>query len=228
MVHHLKNDTWRIFRIMAEFVDGYEFVASAGPTVTIFGSARNEPGELYYEKSCALAQKLVKAGYGVITGGGPGIMEAGNRGATMAGGESIGFNIELPMEQKPNPFIKTLISFHYFFCRKVMFLKETKALVIFPGGYGTMDEFFEALTLVQTGRTRRFPIVLIGTDFWTELIAWIKKHQLGRKYISPEDLDMFQLVDDVKDVLPIIRKFYRKSPVVKAAKKKRITKKKHS
>lgn len=226
MIHHLKDDTWRIFRIMAEFVDGFEFVANAGPTVTIFGSARTKPGAFYYEKACELAQKLVKGGYGVITGGGPGIMEAGNRGATLAGGKSIGFNIELPMEQEPNPFIKTLINFHYFFCRKVMFLKETKALVIFPGGYGTMDEFFEALTLVQTGRAHTFPVILVGSDFWSELVDWIRKHQLGSDYIVENDLDIFHLVDDVNDVLPIIRRFYRNKPVKKKAAKKKTAKKK--
>jgi uncharacterized protein (TIGR00730 family) len=209
--HYLKDDAWRIFRIMAEFIDGFEFLANAGKTVTIFGSARTKPNNRYYKDACELGKLLVKAGYGVITGGGPGIMEAGNKGASEAGGKSIGFNIELPMEQKPNPFIKTMMNFHYFFCRKVMFLKETKALVIFPGGYGTMDEFFESLTLVQTGRGKRFPVVLVGKDYWTGLIKWIETSLLACDYIEPKDLKIFHLVDDIKDVVPIINTYYKKS-----------------
>jgi hypothetical protein len=208
--HYLKDDTWRIFRIMAEFVDGFEFLANAGNTVTIFGSARTKPGNCYYEQARACAKLLVKAGYGVITGGGPGIMEAGNRGASEAGGRSIGFNIELPMEQKPNPYIKTLVNFHYFFCRKVMFLKEAKALVIFPGGYGTMDEFFESLTLIQTGRGKRFPVVLVGTEYWNGLIKWMQDSLLEKDYIEPQDLKIFHVVDDIHEVVPIIKKFYKK------------------
>lgn len=213
MLHHLKDDTWRIFRIMAEFVDGFEFIRHAGPTVTMFGSARIKPGEYYYEEARKLAKLLVKAGYGIITGGGPGIMESGNRGAKEAGGKSIGFNIELPLEQTPNPFIKTLVNFHYFFCRKVMFVKETKALVIFPGGYGTMDEFWEAVTLVQTGRNREFPVILVGKDFWTDLIGWMKKHLLNKNYIEEKDMKIFHLVKDIKEVAPLIKKFYQKKTV---------------
>jgi uncharacterized protein (TIGR00730 family) len=207
--HYSKDDTWRVFRIMAEFIDGFEFLANAGDTVTIFGSARTKPSDHFYREACRLAKLLVKAGYGVITGGGPGIMEAGNKGAKEAGGKSIGFNIELPMEQKPNPFITMLMNFHYFFCRKVMFLKETKALVIFPGGYGTMDEFFESITLIQTGRAKKFPVVLVGKEYWECLIKWMEDNLLANDYIEAQDLKIFHLVDTAEDVVSIIQKFYQ-------------------
>ena len=151
---------------------------------------------------------LVKEGYAVITGGGPGIMEAGNKGATKADGESIGLNIELPFEQKPNPYVKTLINFHYFFCRKVMFVKYAKAFVIFPGGFGTLDEFFESITLIQTERIEKFPVILFGSDYWTGLIDWLRDKMLGSKNINPEDLDIFEVVDTPEEVIKVIRNFY--------------------
>ncbi|MCK5581005.1 MAG: TIGR00730 family Rossman fold protein [Candidatus Omnitrophica bacterium] len=210
----MKNleDPWRVFRIMAEFVDGFHQFSEIGDAVTIFGSARTRKTNKYYKEADKTASLLVKEGYAVITGGGPGIMEAGNKGASSAKGASIGLNIELPFEQKPNPYIRTLINFHYFFCRKVMFVKYAKAFVIFPGGYGTMDEFFESITLIQTQRIEKFPVILYGSDFWKGLIDWLKNSVLKKeKNIDPEDLDIFKIVDKPEDVIKIIRDFYKKN-----------------
>jgi uncharacterized protein (TIGR00730 family) len=204
-------DQWRIFRIMAEFVEGFDRLHKVDNAVTIFGSARLKPDHKMYHLAEKTAALLVKSGYSVITGGGPGIMEAGNRGAFMAKGESIGLNIELPFEQKPNPFIKTLINFHYFFCRKVMFVKYAKAVVVFPGGFGTLDELFESLTLVQTGRMPKVPVILVGSYFWNGMEEWMKESILGEKCIDGNDLYLYRIVDDPQDVVKAINAYYKKN-----------------
>lgn len=202
------EDPWRVFRIMAEFVDGFHQLSEIGPAVSIFGSSRTKPTHRMYKMAEKTAQLLAKEGYAIITGGGPSIMEAGNKGATKAGGESLGLNIDLPFEQKPNRYIKTLINFHYFFCRKVMFVKYAKAFVIFPGGFGTLDEFFESITLIQTQRMERFPVVLVGSYFWKGLVDWLRHAVLKEKNIDVVDLDIFQIVDSPEEVIKAIRKFY--------------------
>jgi hypothetical protein len=207
----LRNeDPWRVFRIMAEFVDGFHELSEVGPAVSIFGSARTKPSALLFKKAEKTAELLVKAGYAVITGAGPGIMEAGNKGAKQAKGQSIGLNIDLPFEQKPNRYITELIDFHYFFCRKVMFVKYATAFVIFPGGFGTLDEFFESITLIQTRRMGTFPVILFGSAYWGGLIDWLKKSVLKEKNIDPQDIDIFQVVDSPEDVIKVIRKFYNR------------------
>ena len=204
------EDPWRVFRIMAEFVDGFHQLSQIGEAVTIFGSARTKPNHDMYQKAQKTAQLLVKEGYSVITGGGPGIMEAANRGAFIDPGRSIGLNIELPFEQKPNEYISLLINFHYFFCRKVMFVKYAKAFVIFPGGFGTLDEFFESITLIQTERINRFPVVLFGTAYWGGLIRWLEESLLKEGNINKKDLNIFTVVDKPEDVIKAIRSFYKK------------------
>ena len=204
-------DQWRIFRIMAEFVEGFDRLHKVDNAVTIFGSARLKPDHKMYQMAEKTAELLVKNGYSVITGGGPGIMEAGNRGAFMAKGESIGLNIELPFEQKPNPFIKTLINFHYFFCRKVMFVKYARAVIVFPGGYGTLDELFESLTLVQTGRMPKVPVILFGSYYWKGLEEWMRARILGEKCIDENDLYLFNVVDDPEDAVNVINGYYKKN-----------------
>ncbi len=203
-------DHWRIFRIMSEFVEGFDRMHTVDNAVTIFGSARLKPNHRMYQQCERTAKLLAENGYQVITGGGPGIMEAGNRGAFLAKGESIGLNIELPFEQKPNPYIRTLINFHYFFCRKVMFVKYAKAVVVFPGGFGTMDELFESLTLVQTGRMPRVPVIMVGSYFWKGLEGWMKERLLDEKCIDENDLYLYQIVDEPEEVVKIIKDFYRK------------------
>ncbi|MBD3392486.1 MAG: TIGR00730 family Rossman fold protein [Chitinivibrionales bacterium] len=205
-----QDETWRIFRIMAEFVEGFEVLSQIGPCVTVFGSARTEEDEAYYQLTRNTAQLLVNNGYGVITGGGPGIMAAANQGASEANGISIGLNIQLPYEQVPNTFIKTLINFRYFFCRKVMFLKYTSAVIVLPGGYGTMDEMFETLTLIQTQRVSHLPLILMGTDYWQGLFEWLRAEMLRRKYIDPEDLDLMRTTDSPEEAMAIINDFYVK------------------
>jgi len=205
-----KEDPWRVFRIMAEFVDGFHELSEIGPAVSIFGSARTKPTSQWHKQAEKTAGLLAKEGYAVITGAGPGIMEAGNKGAAKAKGISIGLNIDLPFEQKPNRYVKHLIDFHYFFCRKVMFVKYAKAFVIFPGGFGTLDEFFESITLIQTERMGRFPVILYGSKFWGGLIDWLKKSVLKEKNIDPQDMDIFQVVDTPEDVIKAIRDFYNK------------------
>lgn len=204
------EDPWRVFRIMSEFVDGFHEMSDIGPAVTIFGSARTAPDHRWYKDAEKTAGLLVKEGYAVITGGGPGVMEAANKGAMESAGQSIGLNIDLPFEQKPNPYITRLIHFHYFFARKVMFLKYAKAFVIFPGGYGTLDELFESLTLMQTKRMEKFPVILYDSKFWKGLMGWIKGDLVDVKNISPEDVDLFTLVDSPQGVVNVIRKFYKK------------------
>ncbi|MBF0522763.1 MAG: TIGR00730 family Rossman fold protein [Candidatus Omnitrophica bacterium] len=209
------EDPWRVFRIMAEFVEGFDSLSKIGDAVTIFGSARTPAAHKHYQMAEKTAYLLSKEGYAIITGGGPGIMEAGNKGAGRAGGLSVGLNIELPFEQKPNPYINKMINFHYFFCRKVMFLKYAKAFVIFPGGFGTFDELFESLTLIQTKRIPGFPVVFFGSDYWAGLMAWIKQTVLVKeKYINEEDLDIFKVVDKPEDVVKVIKDFYKKKRIV--------------
>lgn len=204
------QDPWRIFRIMAEFVEGFEELADIGPAVTIFGSARTKTGDKYYKLAEETAFLLAKDGYSIITGAGPGIMEAANKGAKSGGFSSIGLNIQVPVAQKPNRFVTKLLEFRYFFCRKVMFLKYAKASVIFPGGFGTMDEFFEIITLIQTQRIDSFPVVLVGSEYWKGLGDWIKKSMLNTNRISEEDLSIFSIVDSPSEVIKVIKIFYSK------------------
>jgi uncharacterized protein (TIGR00730 family) len=206
------SDSWVIFKVMSEFVEGFEKLAKIGPCVTIFGSARVKPSHPYYKMAEEIAYQLVQQGYGVITGGGPGIMEAGNKGASKAGGKSVGLNIYLPHEQKGNPFIDPdkLITFDYFFVRKVMFMKYSQGFIVMPGGFGTLDELSEALTLIQTKKIGRFPIVLVGKKFWGGMIDWIKKTLLAEQLISEEDLDLFNLVDTPEQAVKVIDEFYGK------------------
>ncbi|HMD68162.1 MAG TPA: TIGR00730 family Rossman fold protein [Chitinivibrionales bacterium] len=204
------DDTWRIFRIMAEFVEGFETLSKIGPCVTIFGSARTAAGDLYYEMARSVASLAVKHGYGVITGGGGGIMEGANRGAYEANGTSVGLNIQLPFEQVPNKYIRLLLSFRHFFCRKVMFLKYTSAVVVLPGGFGTMDELFETLTLIQTHKSETLPLVIMGKSYWKELIEWLRAGMLEKGYISPEDFDLVRLTDDPQETIDIINAFMKK------------------
>ena len=205
------NDSWAIFKIMGEFVNGYEKLSKIGPCVSIFGSARTKPDHKYYKLAEEVAQKIVDHGYGVITGCCPGIMEAGNKGANIAGGTSVGLNIDLPFEQHDNPYIDSdkSLDFDYFFVRKVMFVKYASAYVVMPGGFGTMDEVMESLTLMQTGKTRRIPVVLVGTKFWSGLIEWIKDKLLGEGMISEKDLDLFKVVDTAEEVSQAIFDFYQ-------------------
>ena len=200
----IREDPWRIFRIMAEFVDSFETLAAAGPAVTIFGSARMLRQDRYYKMVVELAGELVRHELAIITGGGPGIMEAANRGAAERQGRSVGLNIQLPREQKSNRYVNIPINFHYFFSRKVCFVKYSIGFIFMPGGYGTLDEFFELVTLVQTERIPLFPLVLIGREFWQGLVRWMKGTVLDRGYISPEDLELFTLTDDPKEAVDII------------------------
>jgi uncharacterized protein (TIGR00730 family) len=203
-----KSDTWRVFRIMAELVEGFEGLSNIGPAVTIFGSARIAPGSPYYDKCLRVAENLAKDGFAVISGGGPGIMEAANKGAQNGNGTSVGLNIALPMEQTQNPFQDVRIEFRYFFVRKLMFVKYAVAYVIFPGGFGTMDELFEALTLIQTKKIRGFPVVLVGKEYWSGLLDWMKKTALAANSINQEDLDLMHIVDEPEEVCAIINKRY--------------------
>ncbi len=207
------NDTWQIFRIMSEFVDGFETLSKLGPAVTIFGSARTKPGSEHYEKAVEIARRLAKEGYGIITGGGPGIMEAANKGAQEENADSIGLNIDLPFEQHHNPYIDEdkLLDFRYFFVRKVMFIKYAQAFVVMPGGFGTLDELFEALTLIQTRKIQKFPVILFDSSYWQGLLNWIKSELLEKyQYISPEDLNIIHVTDSVNEVIEIINRFYEK------------------
>ncbi|MCL2001724.1 MAG: TIGR00730 family Rossman fold protein [Planctomycetes bacterium] len=201
-------DPWRVFRIMAEFVEGFEAMAQIENGISIFGSARTPETDRYYQMASDLAGELAMSGYTIITGGGPGIMEAANRGAKETKGLSVGLNIDLPYEQKPNPYIGKLLSFRYFFCRKVMFSKYSQAIVVFPGGFGTLDELFEHLTLVQTQKIPPLPIVLVGTDFWKDLINWLQDQLLTReKYISPEDLLLYKITDTVEETVSVLKEW---------------------
>jgi len=202
------EDPWRIFRIMSEFVEGFGELSQIGPAVAIFGSARTKPKDKYYKLAEKTTKLLCKNGFAIITGAGPGIMEAANKGAKEAGGISVGLNIQVPIAQKPNKFITKLIEFRYFFARKVMFLKYAKAFLVFPGGFGTMDEFFEAVTLVQTKRVEAFPVILIGREYWAGLVDWIKESMLKKDRIIKKDLNIFHVVDIPEEALKIIKVFY--------------------
>lgn len=199
------DETWRVFRIMSEFVEGFEALSRIPAAVSIFGSARCPHGDPYYAMAEELGRALAQRGFGVITGGGPGIMEAANKGAAAAGGVSVGLNIYLPHEQAANTYQTVSLKFRYFFCRKVMFVKYAVAFVCFPGGFGTLDEFFEALTLIQTQKTDPFPVILVGSAFWLPMVEWMRTSQLhDHAYLSEGDLDLFQLTDSVDDILAVI------------------------
>ncbi len=202
-----QGDSWRMFRIISEFVEGFDTLsAMKRPGVTIYGSARTEEDHPDYQKTRELARKLAELGYGIVTGGGPGIMEAANRGASDAGGLSIGLNIDLPHEQEGNPYVNLPIDFRYFFVRKVMFMKYSMAFVCMPGGFGSLDELFESLTLIQTRKIKPFPIILVGSTYWTGLVDWIKEQMLATGKIGEEDLLLFELMDEVEDIVKYIRK----------------------
>jgi uncharacterized protein (TIGR00730 family) len=201
------EESWRMFRIMAEFVDAFETMSNIHNAVSIFGSARVKPEDEYYQKAEKLARLLAQNGFNVITGGGPGVMEAANKGACEGGGKSVGMNIRLPFEQKPNPYANVRIDYKYFFIRKVMFVKYAVAYVIMPGGYGTMDEFFEALTLIQTKRIKSFPVILMGSEYWRGLLDWMKKTMQQEDKILPADFDLIQVIDDPEEVVKHIKKY---------------------
>ncbi|WP_046758738.1 LOG family protein [Kordia jejudonensis] len=208
------NDSWALFKIMGEFVNGFEKMSQIGPCVSIFGSARTKPEDKYYKLAQDIAHKIVDHGYGVITGGGPGIMEAGNKGAHLGGGTSVGLNIVLPFEQHDNPYIDPdkSINFDYFFVRKVMFVKYSQGFVVMPGGFGTLDELFEAITLIQTKKIDKFPIILVGAEFWSGLMDWVKATLLDKfENISAHDLDLIHIVDNEDQVLDILDAFYKKT-----------------
>ncbi len=199
-----RQEPWRLFRIMAEFVDSFEMMSKVGPAVSVFGGALMPPTDPWFAKAEELGRLLVKNGYAVITGGGPGIMEAVNKGASEAGGISVGLNIELPHEQKPNPYVNRLLEFRYFFVRKVCFVKYASGFILFPGGYGTLDEFFESITLIQTERIQRFPIVLMGREHWLGLADWMHKKLLAQNLIAAGDLDLFHLADDPREAVEFV------------------------
>ncbi|MCX8533577.1 LOG family protein [Chryseobacterium luquanense] len=211
----ITKDSWMVFKVMAEFVDGYEKMARIGPCVSIFGSARLKPETKYYNMAVEIAEKITKIGFGVITGGGPGIMEAGNKGAFNAKGKSIGLNIDLPFEQHFNPYINKLYSlnFDYFFVRKVMFVKYSQGFIVMPGGFGTLDELTEAMTLIQTNKIGKFPIVLVGSEFWSGLLDWFKETLLTEGMISEGDLDLYRVVDTADEAVAHIKAFYDKYSV---------------
>ena len=206
------HDSWSVFKIMAEVVEGYEELARIGPCVAVFGSARTKPGDICYDTAERVAYLLTKKGFGIITGGGPGAMEAANKGAHYAGGKSVGLNISLPHEQHANRFIDSdkLLNFDYFFTRKLMFMRYSQGYVVLPGGFGTLDELFEAITLIQTHKLVRFPIVLMSRNYWGGLLGWIKDKLLGEGKISPEDMEIFHLVDTAEEAVEVINDFYKK------------------
>lgn len=206
-----REDPWRVFRIMSEFVEGFEVLSEVGAAVSIFGSSRTKAGSKYYKLGEEIAYLLAKEGYAVITGSGPGLMEAANKGARRAKGKSIGLNIQIPSEQKPNKYIDLLLDFRYFFVRKVMFVKYAKAFVILPGGYGTLDEFTEAINLIQTERIGKFPVILFNKEYWKGMVDWLKDKVVKEGCITKDELDIFTVVDTPKEVVTVIRKFYEKS-----------------
>ncbi len=205
----LHLDPWRVLRIMGEFVEGFDELADLGPAVTVFGSARTEPDDPMYEEACETARKLGEEGFAIITGGGPGIMEAANKGAALGGAESVGLGIELPFEQVMNDYVTRSLEFRYFFTRKTMFLKYAQAYVIFPGGFGTMDELMESLTLIQTGKIQNFPVVLFGTSYWEGLLEWIRATMLAGGKISPGDLHIFACTDSPEEVVRVVLESHR-------------------
>src|SRR5919109_1312832 len=206
----LESDPWRVLRIQAEFVEGFDALAAVGPAVTFFGSARVRPPDPMYDAARALAAELARRGFAIITGGGPGIMEAANRGAQEGGGLSVGCNIELPFEQGLNNYVDLGIEFHYFFVRKTMFVKYAEAFVIFPGGFGTMDELFESLTLIQTGKIVHFPVVMFNSSYWAGLHKWIEERVLVEAKISPEDLDLMVVTDDIQHAADVVQQYYQR------------------
>lgn len=206
----VKEDPWRVFRIMSEFVEGFEILSSLGKAVSIFGSSRTSPRDKYYKLTEETAYLLARSGFAVITGSGGGIMEAANKGARRAKGKSIGLNIQIPSEQKANQYVDTLLEFHYFFVRKVMFVKYASAFVIMPGGYGTMDEFFEAVTLIQTGRIPKFPVVLFGKAYWQGMLDWLEKTVVAKGNVDRREMEIFKIADTPAQAVRIIKDFYRK------------------
>ncbi len=206
-----QDDIWRVFRVMSEFVEGFQTLSKLGPCVTIFGSARTKPGSRYYELTTTVAKEFVRNGYGIISGGGPGIMEAANKGAKEAGGASVGINIDLPFEQSANPHIDKdkLITFRHFYVRKVMFAKYAQAFVVMPGGFGTLDELFESVTLVQTKKVTPFPIILMGKEYWGGMLEWVKTTMVAEGTISKKELNLFSLTDDPMETAQIVVEFYR-------------------
>ena len=217
MQDYTQTDPWRVFRIMAEFVEGFEELSNLGPAVSVFGSSRAAPQDPYYSRAVKLGRLLAENQFVVVTGGGPGIMEAANKGAKEAGGASVGLNIELPEVQTPNQYVTKLLSFRYFFVRKLMFSKHSIAFVIFPGGFGTLDEMFEALTLVQTDRIGKasFPVCLFGSEYWNPLLDWLEKAPLSHSYVSAEDMQLFSVTDNEDEVLEIIKTQYDRNAVSK-------------
>jgi uncharacterized protein (TIGR00730 family) len=209
----LHTDPWRVFRIMGEFVEGFDTLADLGPAVSIFGSARVLPADPWYRAAEETGRRFVQEGFAVITGGGPGIMEAANKGATGAGGQSVGCNIELPFEQGMNPYVKTAVNFRYFFVRKTMFVKYAAGFLIFPGGFGTLDELFEALTLIQTGKVRNFPVVLVGTAYWSGMVGWIRDTMAAEGKISPADMDLLLITDSPAEAVAHVVQAYAEQMV---------------
>jgi len=207
-----REETWRIFRIMSEFVEGFEVLSQVGKAVSIFGSSRTKPDTKYYKLAQEIAYLLAEDGYAIMTGSGPGLMEAANKGAKRARGKSIGLNIQIPSQQKPNKYVDLLLDFRYFFVRKVMFVKYAKAFVILPGGYGTLDEFTEAINLIQTERIPKFPVVLFDSAYWEGMLGWLKDTVVKSGCINREELNIFTLVDEPKEVVAEINKFYRNNP----------------
>jgi uncharacterized protein (TIGR00730 family) len=209
------HSSWQIFKIMAEFVDGFESLAKIGPCISIFGSARTQPGTPYYDLTVEVAQKLAAEGFGIITGGGPGIMEAANKGAELAGGKSVGLNIDLPFEQRPNEYIDNdkILNFDYFFVRKVMFTKYSQGFIMMPGGFGTMDEFFEVATLIQTEKFKQMPMVLVGSAYWKGLLDWLESSMLAEGNIEKEDLGLFKMADTADEVVHHTLEYYRTRPL---------------
>jgi hypothetical protein len=204
-----RSDTWRVLRIMAEFIEGFDKLAGVGKAVTVFGSARTHPDDPQYAAASEVGRLLAEAGFATITGSGPGIMEAANKGAKEAGGRSVGCNIELPFEQGANPYVDTTVNFRYFFVRKTMFIKYSAAFIVFPGGFGTLDELFEAITLVQTGKISQFPVILFGTHYWAGLMRWLHARVLGEQKIVEADLDLMTMTDDPKEVVRIVSAAYK-------------------
>jgi uncharacterized protein (TIGR00730 family) len=210
------HSSWQIFKIMAEFVDGFEALAKLGPCISIFGSARTQPGHDHYELAVDISKRLAEEGFGIISGGGPGIMEAANKGAQLGGGKSVGLNIELPFEQHSNPFIDrdANLNFEYFFVRKTMFTKYSQGFIMMPGGFGTMDEFFEVATLIQTGKMLQVPLILVGNDYWRGLVTWMQEVMMERVgYVSPEDINLLQIADTAEEVAQHVMNFYSKNPL---------------
>jgi uncharacterized protein (TIGR00730 family) len=200
------GESWRLFKILGEFVDGVEGLHEVGPAVSIFGSARTKADDPVYKQAAVIAARFVEKGFAVISGGGGGIMEAANKGAAEAGGKSVGLNIKLPFEQTPNPFANVQLEFKYFFIRKVMFIKYAAAYVVMPGGFGTLDELFEVITLIQTQRIKPFPVILVGGEYWNGLIAWIRERLLGNGLVSPQDMDIVQVLDDPDEIVKVVKK----------------------